>query len=232
MKTEYGAAGAPQSAEAARTGGSYAARMRAFQAWVYENCCKGRTMKTPVVRGRDIDVAWGEPRCFGGDLFPARAKDRKNPYSIAPSILITRITQTPKANMQEYLDSRQKVSRPKDLANTVTLNLIHTVYEPGERNEDEAESGDAHDAFETDETIDTGSLILGDWMEETAYALIGALSVAGMTVKPESVIIEPLTENGEVADRRPLYLGAVQVQLVGVARETAQYSASIRACLD
>ena len=207
----------PQAAMQAHIGGSYSERMRALREWVYTRCCKGRTMKTPVVRGRDLDVAWREPKCFGGDFYPARALDRRNPYSIAPSILVARISHTPYAETMEYLDSRIKVSRPKELGNTLTINLIHTVYEPGERTE--SGGGDPHEALATDESIDTGSLILGQWMEDTAAELAAALSVAGMAVKRSSIVIEPLIENEAVSDRRPLYLGVVQATLVGVDRE-------------
>lgn len=230
MKTETVAVAPPERTAGARSAGvSYSQRMRAFRQWVYENCCKGRKMKTPVVRGRDVDIAWSEPRCFGGDFYPYRVLDRKNPYSIAPSILVTRISHAPHAETMQYLDSRQKVSRPKELGNTITLNLIHTIYEPGERTQDGTD-GDPHEVFLTDEDMDMGSLILGQWMDDTAAALASALSVAGMTVNKESILIEPLIENEAVSDRRPLYLGMVQVTLVGLNRE--ELDPAIRAMLD
>ena len=67
--------------------------------------------------------------------------------------------------------------------------------------------------------MDTGSMLLWQWMEDTAAALQAALNVAGMTAKAESILIEPLTENEAVSDRRPLYMGVVQVVLVGLNRQ-------------
>lgn len=219
IKTEIETTRAPGSS--ARTGSiylSYSQKMRTLRQWCYENCCKGRKMKTPVIRGRDIDIAWSEPRCFGGDFYPQRVLDRKNPYSIAPSILITRISHTPHGDTLRYLDNRSKISRPKDVANMLTVNLIHTIYEPGERGEDGAD-GDPHDLFLTGEEMDEGSLILGQWMDDTATALLSAMSIAGMSVSHTSVTIEPLIENSAVSDRRPLYMGVVQATLIGINRE-------------
>ena len=67
-------------------------------------------------------------------------------------------------------------------------------------------------------------------MDDTAAALASALSVAGMTVNKESITIEPLIENEAVSDRRPLYLGVVQVSLVGLNRD--EVDPAIRAMLD
>lgn len=218
MKQEFEAVSIPPAGTAGSGYLTYAQKRRAFRDWVYEHCCKGRRMKTPVPRGRDYDVKWTEPRCFGGDLYPVRVLDRRNPYSITPSILIEAVSHTPYAGTAEYLDSRQKVSRPKDLGNTMTLNLIHSLYEPGERVR-EATDGDPHELLLTDEEMDTGSMLLWQWMEDTAAALQAALNVAGMTAKAESILIEPLTENEAVSDRRPLYMGVVQVVLVGLNRQ-------------
>lgn len=229
MKRQFASVSMPENREPGRGGMTYEEKRRMLRDWVYENCCKGRQMKTPVPRGRDYDVKWAEPHCFGGDNYPARVKDIKNPYSVAPSILITGVSFKPYAETSEYLDSRQKVSRPKNVGNTMTLNLIHAVYDPGERVA-ARKDGDPHEMLLTDETMDTGSMILWQWMEDTAAAIHAALSIAGMTVKDDSIIIEPLTENESVSDRRPIYLGVVQVALISLNRE--MQSPEISALLD
>lgn len=239
MKREFASVPMPENRAQARGGLTYEEKRHMLRDWVYENCCKGRQMKTPVPRGRDYDVKWAEPNCFGGDNYPARARDIKNPYSVAPSILITGVSFKPYAETSEYLDSRQKVSRPKNVGSTITLNLIHAVYDPGERmtvrqkenaQGEPIQDGDPHEMLLTDEAMDTGSMILWQWMEDTASAIHAALSIAGMTVKDDSIIIEPLTENESVSDRRPVYFGVVQVTLIGLNRE--MQSPELSALLD
>ena len=111
MKREFASVPMPENRAQARGGLTYEEKRHMLRDWVYENCCKGRQMKTPVPRGRDYDVKWAEPNCFGGDNYPARARDIKNPYSVAPSILITGVSFKPYAETSEYLDSRQKAEK-------------------------------------------------------------------------------------------------------------------------
>lgn len=77
MKREFASVPMPENRAQARGGLTYEEKRHMLRDWVYENCCKGRQMKTPVPRGRDYDVKWTEPNCFGGDNYPARARDIK-----------------------------------------------------------------------------------------------------------------------------------------------------------
>ena len=72
MKREFASVPMPENRAQARGGLTYEEKRHMLRDWVYENCCKGRQMKTPVPRGRDYDVKWAEPNCFGGDNYPAR----------------------------------------------------------------------------------------------------------------------------------------------------------------
>lgn len=218
MRTEPIAVPAPQERRSGGCTGQYSARMLAIRKWVCEHCCAGRTMKTPVPRGRDWEVRWEEPRCFGGDFYPVGLGSRKNPYSIAPSILIFRTSFSPQTETEKYVVNGMRVSRPKELASSLSLYLVHTIYEPGERTGEEGEG--PKETFQTCEEIDTGSLILGDWMDDTCAALLAedALSGTGLYVDSDSVTAGALVENGSVSDRRPIYMGVVTVTLVGLTR--------------
>lgn len=190
-------------------------RLEALGRWVHENCCKGRSMKVPVLRGKDYDVEYGEPKCFLGNYYPLMVSSAKEPYKIAPSILIMTGGGLAAGETEEYLDSRQGISRPKEVGATLNVQLIHVLYDPGERTGKRTDDGKAfpHEAIRWDDEKDEGSLQLMDWMDDTQAALLGADSIPGcdLIVKRGTVGWEPLKENGAVADRRPLYLGFVSV---------------------
>lgn len=199
------------------------ARLEALEKWVYKTCCKGRSMKTPVPRGRDYDVAYAEPKCFLGNYYPLMVADAKEPYKIAPSILIMTGGGLAAGETEEYLDSRQGIRRPHEVAATINVQLIHVIYDPGERTGVRTAQGreNPHEAITWNESRDEGTLTLLDWMDDTQAALLGADSIPGcdMLIKRGTVGWEMLKENGAVADRRPLYLGFVTVTLEAPTRE-------------
>lgn len=180
-------------------------------------------MKTPVLRGKDYDIEYKEPECFLGNYYPMMVSNVKEPYKIAPSILIMTGGGLAAGETEEYLDSRQGISRPKEVGATLNVQLIHVIYDPGERTGVLKEDGsaDPHEAFKWDNERDEGSLFLMDWMDDTQAALLGADSIPGcdLIVKRSTVGWEPLKENGAVADRRPLYLGFVSVTFEAPTRE-------------
>lgn len=198
-------------------------RLEAFAEWVRKNCCAGRSMKTPVLNGKDYDVEYREPMCFLGNYYPLMVSSAKEPYKIAPSILIMTGGGLAAGETEEYLDSRQGISRPKEIGTTLNVQLIHALYDPGERTGKRSADGAVtpHEAILWDDEKDAGSLALMDWMDDTQAALLSADSIPGcdLIVKRNTVGWEPLKENGAVADRRPLYLGFVSVTLEAPTRE-------------
>ena len=192
-------------------------RMTRFCEWVKKTCCEGRMMKTPVKSGRNDDIHWEQPRCFAGNLYPPFSSS--DPYSVAPSILVMCGGGDGAGETSEYLDSRRHVNRPDEMGETLEFQLIHAIYEPGNRTG--AKTGDPHMALDVDDAVDEGTLVLMDWMDDTKAALLGADSIPGtdLVVKRKTVRWEPLKENGAVADRRPVYLGVVAVTFETHTRE-------------
>lgn len=206
-------------------------RMEGFGKWVRETLCEGRVMKAPVIGGRDYDVQWVQPRCFTGNLYPPFSSGE--PYSVAPSILVMCGGGDGAGETSEYLDSRHKVHRPDDIAETLEFQLIHAIYEPGTRTGQKTDGRDEpHAALDICDEMDEGTLALMDWMDDTKAALLGADSIPGtdLVVKRRSVRWEPLKENGAVSDRRPVYLGVVAVTFETHTRE--EVNEEIRGLLD
>lgn len=196
-------------------------RLERLREWTFTRCCEGRSMKTPVARGSDYDIAWAEPRCFLGS-YPPWAQNPREEYKVAPSILILTGGGLAAGETDEYIDSRSGISRPKDIGATLTVQLIHALYEPGERTGVRKDDGraDPREALQRNEEADEGHLALIDWMDDTMAALIGADAIpdTDLIVNRKTVGFELLKENGALADRRPLYLGFVTVTFSALTR--------------
>lgn len=193
----------------------YRQRLDVVHKWVYEKLCKGRSMKTPGQN--EYDVVWTEPRCFLCNL-PASA--RGVPFNIAPGLLLLVGGGLAAGDTSKYLDNRNGISRPEDVGAALQLQIVHVMYEPGERTGIRKEDGraDPKEALVINEEADEGMLKLIDWMEDTMSALIGAESIPGtdLIVKKDTVGFEPFKENGGLADRRPFYLGHVVVEFAAL----------------
>lgn len=193
--------------------------------WVRDTCCEGMMLKTLArAQGKD-EVKLIRPRCFVGNFYPTGTES--DPYNVSPSILVMFAGGNGSGETMKYMDNRNSVKRPKEIAQTLEVQLIHSVYEPIKR---PVSKGNTDMPFS--ECIDEGSLVLQDWMEQTMAHLIGADSIPGtdLFIQPETVRWEPLKEDGAVADRRPIYLGVVTVTFETETRQDD--NAAIRALLE
>lgn len=205
-------------------------RAVALRDFLYERCCKGRSMKYRDPQERnDFVVSWVEPRCFL--WYYPKSANGKPAYSVAPSMLIMLAGQNPAADTEEYLDSRHGISRPKELGAVTRFQVALTIYEPGERSSQARKTQDPHDVYLPEEE-DAGAAVLNDWMESVTRCLIGEGAVPGsdMVLIEKEMEWAPLIDNGAIADRRPLYIGVLNVSFGALIQ--GDTNENVRALLD
>lgn len=193
--------------------------------WVKTTCCDSMMLKAPVESADGDAVKLIRPRCFVGNFYPAFTAG--DPYKVSPSILVMFAGGNGCGETMKYMDNRNSIKRPREIAQTLEVQLIHAVFEPIQMR---VKTGVTETPW--DECIDEGSMVLQDWMEQTMAHLIGADTIPGtdLFVQPESVRWEPLKEDGAVADRRPAYLGVVTVTFETETRQDD--NEAIRALLE
>ena len=193
--------------------------------WVRDTCCEGMLLKTPEKSADGKEVKSIRPRCFVGNFYPAFTRGEL--YVVTPSILVMFTGGYGSGETMKYMDNRNSIRRPREIAQTLDVQLVHAVFEPITRYEKTTVDGTPWD-----ECIDEGSLVLQDWMEKTMAHLIGVDSIPNtdLFVQPESVRWQPLTEDGAVADRGQYRLGVVYATFETETRKDD--NAAIRALLD
>lgn len=189
-------------------------RLSAFQDWVYQNLCKGRSMKTPG--DTDFSVVYTEPRCFVA-LYPWQLNEASE-YNVAPSILIIPDVSKGKDVRVKSYDQSEGVARPQNLGAQLNLKLIYCVYDPGERTAELKESQNPYkDILEGD---NGGFYTLTDWLDESMEKLMQVQSIPGsdLFLYEDSLTWTPMTEGEAILDRRPLYYGILQIGFGGEAQ--------------
>lgn len=195
-------------------------RLDALEHFLYERLCKGRMMKSPA---QDYDITGmtlEEPRCFTG-YYPARPDqtgqiDYNNVLTLCPSILIMPYVSHAKSMEEKRFDRYNGVSRPKDLGQTLAVQLLFCVYEPGVRlpgfNES-AESESGLDMTLLMEGTKAGMQTLFNWMDECMELLLGQMDIpqTDLFLLEESFTYAPHTDQSYIVDKRPLYYGVMNV---------------------
>ena len=193
-------------------------RLTALQNWMFETVCKGKSMKTPTED--DATTAHAEPRVFVGN-YPRHAQQAEGEaeYSVAPSILIVPTLSNAMLVQEQRFDRYSGIHREPRMGGQLNVEMIFTVYEPGERNEYAQESGLASDiADEGDE----GFYTMTDWMDELERALLGIrqLPDTDMFIWPASIASAPRMVQDSNADARPFYQGTMTLTLGHSVSET------------
>lgn len=202
-------------------------RLEALRAWVYENLCKGKQLKSPEEHGDVTQITMEEPSVFLG-WPPTRGNqveyEEPDPKSVAPGILIAPGYTIAKCQEEKSYDRYRNVHRPKELGQTLDIQMLFTVYEPGVRLQGFTEAvGRGEFPMELlAEGTEQGLFTLTDWMDEAARKLLATRTIPGsdLFLDEESLRYRPYAEGGYMADKRPLYYGFLTATFGGYADET------------
>lgn len=202
-------------------------RLRKLKAWIEKELCAGRMMKAP---GPDMDITKiirQEPKCYLG-WQPARPDTSgfmgSDPVNVCPGILVM-----PNAAHAKYVDEKRfdrysGVHRPAELAQTFSVSILFSVYEPGVRLPgfiDSAESEEGLDMRLLMEGTEEGLMTLVDWMDDCVQKLLGQRFIpqSDLFLKEASLAYSLYTDQSYVVDKRPIYYGFVNADFSCYADE-------------
>lgn len=206
-------------------------RLRKMQAWFEKELCEGRDMKVPVPTQNPpyapniTDFTRGEPRVFLAYQpmkpdEPGKA-DRSDPYSVCPAITIMPIVAPARYVQEKRFDRYQKVHRPQEMGQSLTVQILFSVYEPGIRYPGFADGMDAKqpDMSLLKDGTEAGVQTLFDWMDDCIELLLRERTVPGtdLVLEDDSLTYSLYTDQAYVVDRRPLYYGFVNAEFKGYA---------------
>lgn len=205
-------------------------RLRGLKQWATDNLCKGRVMKAPGQSMNIGQVVTQEPRCFLA-WAPARldktGRLQEDIISVVPGIIIMP-NQSYAKNMEEQrFDRYNKVYRPDELGQHLSVSILFSVYEPGTRlpgfTESVGEKGKGLDLTLIEEGTEQGLFTLLNWMDDCMEGLLGqkAIPNTDLFVEESKMTYSLYTDQEYVVDRRPIYYGFVNVTFGCYASEGA-----------
>lgn len=201
-------------------------RLKAIKAWLEKELCEGRKMKAPAPDMDITQIVRQTPRCYIG-FTPTRPDSTGllcvDPVNICPGIQIMPKTSYAKYIEQKRFDVYNKVYRPNSMGQSLAVDLLFSVYEPGIRLPGFVESNDSPDGLAMElliEGTEEGVCTLTDWMDECVYKLLGVQIIPGcdLTINEESVTYGMYNDSHYIVDKRPIYYGFVSFEMTGFAQ--------------
>ena len=195
-------------------------RLCALEAWVYENLCRGREMKAP---GENFDITQirrQEPRVFIGwqPMHPDESGLlQSNPLSVCPSITIMPLPSYAKRVEERRFDRYNGVSRPRELGQTLCVDMLFSVYEPGIRLPGFIDSADDPNGLDMTKLIEgtrEGLFTLYDWMDDCVSRLLADMNIphSDLFVHEEQLVSSLYMDQSFAVDKRPVYYGFVRAE--------------------
>ncbi len=208
------------------------ARLKGLRDLLYGRLCSGREMKAPGPQGDLTEIVTQEPGCYIG--FAPGRMDRtgyqpaQDVTSAVPSIIIM-----PSRSYADYMEEKRfdrynNVKRPQDLGQHLSVCILFQIYEPGVRLPGFAagadETGRGLDMTKFMEGTEQGMMTLLDWMDEAKALLIGMDTVPGtdLFLYRESAVYSPYEDQNYIVDRRPIFIGYINVDFGCYAERGAQ----------
>lgn len=206
-------------------------RLRKMKAWFEKELCEGRELKAPVpTQGTSYapsitDFTTTEPRVFLAwqpmrPNEPGRV-DATDPYSVCPAITIMPVSSSVRYVQEKRFDRYQKVHRPQEMGQSLTVQILFSVYEPGIRLPGFADSLDAKqpDMSLFKDGTEPGLQTLVDWMDDCMELLLRERTVphTDLVLEDDTMSYSLFTDQAYVVDRRPLYYGFVIAEFKGYA---------------
>jgi hypothetical protein len=203
-------------------------RLRKLKAWVEKELCEGREMKTPAPDMSITTILRQEPQCYLA-WQPTRPDEtgmlRIDPINVCPGILIMPRASYAKRMEEKRFDKYQNVHRPQELGQTLAVDILFSVYEPGVRLpgfiESEGQGALGLDMSLLVEGTEQGLFTLTDWMDDCVQKLLGQKIIpqTDLFVDEASMVYSLYTDQSFVVDKRPIYYGFVTVTFSCYAEE-------------
>ena len=220
-------------------------RLRKLQAWLTEELCVGREYKCPVPQtGRNAqygplvaDTTTAEPRVFLA-WQPARPGepgrvDSADPYSVCPSITVMPSASYVRYTPEHRFDRYNKISRSQDMGQSFCVQLLFSIYEPGNRMPGFVEgmkAGLPDMRLLTDGT-EPGLETLVNWMDDAMELILRERTVPGtdLMLEDDNFMYALYSDQNYVVDRRPIYYGFLNVEFKGYASNGSDHGRPTRA---
>ena len=176
-------------------------------------------MKTPA---SDMDVRKvkrQEPQVFLG--FSPMRPDQSNftgeidPLNVAPGIIIIPVGGALKNPEEQRFDRYNKVNRPKEMGQTLTVQVLFFVFEDGVRLPGFVKSAEEgkYDMSLIAEGTQEGLTTLIDWMDDFSDAVMAAKTIPGtdLMLNMAESTYGLYSDQKYIADRRPMFIGYVNL---------------------
>ena len=202
-------------------------RLRKLKQWIEKELCDGREMKAPPPDMDITEIVRQKPQCFLA-WQPTRPDQTGHllvdPINVCPGILVM-----PRASRAKYVEEKRfgrynNIHRPQELGQTLSADILFSVYEPGIRLPgfiDSAESENGLDMSLLMEGTEQGLFTLTDWMDDCIEKLLSQKFIpqTDLFVNEASMLYILYTDQSFVVDKRPLYYGFVTVDFSCYAEE-------------
>lgn len=189
-------------------------RLQGLKAWTFENLCKGRSYKSPAPDGKLGGITNQEPCCFLGwtpaapnasDMFGA------DPLNVCPGILIMPAPSKAKHVEEKRFDRYNNVSRPKEFSQTLSVQMLFELYEPGIFLPGWKKEDGTVDHTKIADATEEGLMTLYDWLDDAKEKLLAARVISGtdLYLDDDSLEYSPYTDQSYIVDKRPMYYGTI-----------------------
>lgn len=197
-------------------------RLRKLKEWVHEELCKGRSFKAPDPSFDLTKMRTGvEPSCFLGWI-PSRPDSTgyvENPINVAPCILIMPGQSYAKNMEEQRFDRYSKIHRPEEMGQTLSVQMLFSIYEPGVRLPGFVEGvrsdmGHGVDMELLLEGTEQGLYTLHNWMSDAKELLLGIKAIPGTDLILDEVSLTSAlySDQAYVSDKRPMYYGFMSMK--------------------
>lgn len=199
-------------------------RLRKLKEWITRELCTGRQMKAPAPDNDITRIVMQEPRCYLAWL-PARYDTSgriqlDGGFNVCPGILIMPKSSHAKYVEEQRFDRYNHISRPQEMGQQLSVDMLFSVYEPGVRLPGFGEGGKV-DMDLLSEGTEEGLFTLTNWMDDLMEKLLGQKFIPGtdLFVNQSTMVYSLYTDQNYVVDKRPIYYGFVTLDFYGYAEE-------------
>ena len=136
--------------------------------------------------------------------------------------------------VQEHrFDRYQKIHRPQEMGQSLNVQILFSIYEPGERLPGFADSMETPkpDMTLLKDGTEPGLCTLVNWMDDAIELLLRERTIPGtdLTLEDDNMMYSLFTDQAYIVDRRPIYYGFLNVELKGYATKGSDHGQPTRA---
>lgn len=196
-------------------------RLRAIKAFLEKELCEGHEMKAPAPDYDITKIVRQQPRVYLG-WQPTRPDESGNyvidPTNVTPGIVVMPNMSYAQNPEEKRFDQYKGVRRTADMAQTLNVSMLFSVYEPGIRLPGFIDSADEYgygmDLSKLTEGTEEGLMTLLDWMDDCTQRLLGVKCIPGsdLSLKSATLTSGLYAESSYIVDKRPIYYGFVNAE--------------------